>query len=116
MDSLSCKKSRLHSARLSLRPPWLRPTLTRYPLRHIVKLIDGGNAIKLPLVQLECGHEIRTNAIRLTRCAQCPQQSKSCQRGHPQNAQNSYYKNGKYIQCRICARKRAARRSVGITI
>ena len=43
----------------------------RYVYKRIVKLLDGGNAIKLPLVRLECGHEVRTNAAFKARCPIC---------------------------------------------
>lgn len=39
--------------------------------RRIVKLLDGGNALKLPLVELECGHQTRTKGIRKTKCPEC---------------------------------------------
>ena len=43
----------------------------RYHYKRIVKLLDGGNALKTPLIRLECGHEIRTTAIRKARCHAC---------------------------------------------
>ena len=48
------------------------PSAIRYSqYKRIVKLLDGGNALKAPLVRLECGHEIRTTAIRKARCHAC---------------------------------------------
>lgn len=37
--------------------------------RRIIGLIDGGG--RLPLMRLECGHEVRTGGIHSTRCYEC---------------------------------------------
>lgn len=39
--------------------------------RKIAKLLDGRDAIKMPLMELECGHQVRTEATFKAQCEQC---------------------------------------------
>lgn len=48
-----------------------RGRAVKYRYRRIIGLLDGGNALRPPLVKLECGHEVRTNGINKTRCFTC---------------------------------------------
>lgn len=43
----------------------------RYVYKRIVELLDGGNALKPPLVKLECGHVQTVKSVRKARCREC---------------------------------------------
>ena len=69
MDRTTCKLSRLGGVRgYYKRRRRSHKSKGIYLSRRIVKLLDGGNALNLPLVQLDCGHQVRTNGIRRARC------------------------------------------------
>jgi len=39
--------------------------------RRIIQLLDGSSTFRLPLMLLDCGHQVRTEAIRWAFCKEC---------------------------------------------